>query len=150
MKLTTAVLAAGAAASLHRHGRRRPAQAGRAAARRTERGGRRAEPARPAGLHPRRQLPFLASIVMNSDIRRRCWARFGDLRAHEADDKRAEHFTEVLNQTAKAHQEASPQKPDDTGPNPDVMDQATPSPTAVWHQAPGPNRVPASRTTHLY
>ncbi|AWW36455.1 DUF6082 family protein [Streptomyces cadmiisoli] len=52
------------------------------------------------------QLPFYASMLMNSDVCRRYWARFGDLRAQEAEgDERAEHFTKVLNQAAKAHQE---------------------------------------------
>lgn len=46
---------------------------------------------------------------MNSDVCRRYWARFGDLRAQEAEgDERAEHFTKVLNQAAQAHQEAQP------------------------------------------
>lgn len=55
------------------------------------------------------QLPFYASMLMNSDVCRRYWARFGDLRAQEAEgDERAEHFTKVLNQAAQAHQEAQP------------------------------------------
>lgn len=55
------------------------------------------------------QLPFFASMVMASDVCRRYWARFGNLRAQEAEgDKRAQHFTEVLDQAATAHQEAQP------------------------------------------
>ncbi|MFE2518352.1 DUF6082 family protein [Streptomyces mirabilis] len=55
------------------------------------------------------QLPLYASMLMNSDVCQRYWARFGDLRAQEAEgDERAEHFTKVLNQAAKAHQEAQP------------------------------------------
>jgi hypothetical protein len=54
-------------------------------------------------------LPFFASVVMNSDVCRRYWARFGDLRAQEAEgDERAEHFTRVLDQAAKAHQDPQP------------------------------------------
>lgn len=55
------------------------------------------------------QLPFFASMVMNSDVCRRYWARFGDFRAQEAEgDERAEHFTEVLNLAAKIHPQAQP------------------------------------------
>ncbi|MEU1893827.1 DUF6082 family protein [Streptomyces pristinaespiralis] len=50
------------------------------------------------------QLPFFASVVMNSDVCRRYWARFGELRAQEAEgDERAEHFTDALNRAAHAH-----------------------------------------------
>ncbi|MFF5573092.1 MULTISPECIES: DUF6082 family protein [Streptomyces] len=55
------------------------------------------------------QLPFYASMLMNSDVCRRYWARFGDLRAQEAEgDERAEHFTEVLDRAAKTHSRAQP------------------------------------------
>ncbi|MEU8954865.1 DUF6082 family protein [Streptomyces sp. NPDC048518] len=48
------------------------------------------------------QLPFFASLVMSNDVCRRYWKRFGDLRVQEAEgDKRAEHFTRVLDQAAK-------------------------------------------------
>ncbi|MDJ0466060.1 DUF6082 family protein [Streptomyces sp. H27-C3] len=54
-------------------------------------------------------LPFFASMVMKSDVCRRYWSRFGDLRAQEAEgDERAEQFTRVLDQAAKAHQEPQP------------------------------------------
>ncbi|MEW1687528.1 DUF6082 family protein [Streptomyces sp. NPDC091265] len=52
------------------------------------------------------QLPFFASMVMTSDVCRRYWARFGDLRAQEAEgDKRAEHFTRALEAAARFHPE---------------------------------------------
>ncbi|MGW2137606.1 DUF6082 family protein [Streptomyces sp. NPDC001773] len=52
------------------------------------------------------QLPFFASMVMNSDVCRRYWARFGDLRAQEAEgDERAEHFTRALEAAARFHPE---------------------------------------------
>src|SRR5690606_40735768 len=55
------------------------------------------------------QLPFYAEMVMSSDVCRRYWQRFGDLRAQEAEgDKRAEHFTRVLDQAAKNHPQAQP------------------------------------------
>ncbi len=55
------------------------------------------------------QLPFFAAMVMNSDVCRRYWARFGDLRAQEAEgDERAEHFTEALDQAAKARLRSQP------------------------------------------
>ncbi len=55
------------------------------------------------------QLPFYASKLMESDVCRRYWHRFGDLRAQEAEgDERAEHFTRVLDQAAKNHPQAPP------------------------------------------
>ncbi|MET8723789.1 DUF6082 family protein [Streptomyces misionensis] len=55
------------------------------------------------------QLPFYASMVMSSDVCRRYWHRFGDLRAREAEgDQRAEHFTHVLDQAAKNQPHAQP------------------------------------------
>ncbi|GJF21012.1 DUF6082 family protein [Streptomyces sp. HO565] len=55
------------------------------------------------------QLPFYAEMVMSSDVCRRYWQRFGDLRAQEAEgDKQAEHFTRVLDQAAKNHPQAQP------------------------------------------
>ncbi|MGA5191576.1 DUF6082 family protein [Streptomyces griseoincarnatus] len=55
------------------------------------------------------QLPLYASMLMTSDVCRRYWARFGDLRAQEAEgDERAEHFTEVLDRAAKTHSRAQP------------------------------------------
>ncbi|MFE4212259.1 DUF6082 family protein [Streptomyces sp. NPDC056844] len=55
------------------------------------------------GFVPDERLPFFASMVMSSDVCRRYWARFGDLRAQEADgDQRAERFTEALNRAAAA------------------------------------------------
>ncbi|MEV8424529.1 DUF6082 family protein [Streptomyces niveus] len=55
------------------------------------------------------QLPFFASMVMNSDICRRYWARFGDLRAQEAEgDERAEQFTDALNRAAQAYSHEHP------------------------------------------
>ena len=55
------------------------------------------------------QLPFFASMLMDSDVCRRYWNRFGDLRAQEAEgDERAKHFTEVLDQAAKNHPRAWP------------------------------------------
>ncbi|MFF3976617.1 DUF6082 family protein [Streptomyces sp. NPDC001828] len=54
-------------------------------------------------------LPFFASMVMSSDVCRRYWSRFGDLRAREAEgDERAEHFTRVLDQAAKNNSQAQP------------------------------------------
>lgn len=54
-------------------------------------------------------LPFFASMVMSSDVCRRYWQRFGDLRAREAEgDERAEHFTLALDQAAKNHPQAQP------------------------------------------
>ncbi|MEU0684831.1 MULTISPECIES: DUF6082 family protein [Streptomyces] len=52
-------------------------------------------------------LPWYAAKLMESDVCRRYWQRFGDLRAQEAeDDERAEHFTRVLDQAAKNHLQA--------------------------------------------
>ncbi|MEU3299818.1 DUF6082 family protein [Streptomyces sp. NPDC006678] len=49
-------------------------------------------------------LPFFASMVMSSDVCRRYWHRFGDLRAREAEgDERAERFTDALNRAVQAH-----------------------------------------------
>ncbi|CAM5549869.1 DUF6082 family protein [Streptomyces purpurascens] len=54
-------------------------------------------------------LPWYASKLMESDVCRRYWNRFGDLRAEEAEgDERAEHFTRVLDQAAKNHPQAQP------------------------------------------
>ncbi|MFI8836063.1 DUF6082 family protein [Streptomyces afghaniensis] len=54
-------------------------------------------------------LPWYASKLMESDVCRRYWNRFGDLRAEEAEgDDRAEHFTRVLDQAAKNHPQAQP------------------------------------------
>ncbi|MGJ5751516.1 hypothetical protein FB563_4142 [Streptomyces puniciscabiei] len=54
-------------------------------------------------------LPFFASVVMSTEVCRRYWHRFGDLRAQEAEgDERAEHFTRVLDQAAKNHAQAQP------------------------------------------
>ncbi|MFJ8048230.1 DUF6082 family protein [Streptomyces luteogriseus] len=54
-------------------------------------------------------LPWYASKLMESDVCRRYWTRFGDLRAAEAEgDERAEHFTKVLDQAAKNHPQAQP------------------------------------------
>ncbi|MER6331416.1 DUF6082 family protein [Streptomyces sp. NPDC001034] len=56
------------------------------------------------------QLPFYASLVMSSDVCRRYWHRFGDLRAREAEgDERAEHFTRLLDQAAKKHPQTQPE-----------------------------------------
>ncbi|SFY48729.1 DUF6082 family protein [Streptomyces sp. F-1] len=55
------------------------------------------------------QLPFYASMVMSSDVCRRYWHRFGDLRAREAEgDPRAEYFTHVLDQAAKNQPHTQP------------------------------------------
>ncbi|WP_234433023.1 DUF6082 family protein [Streptomyces sp. NRRL S-1824] len=58
-----------------------------------------------------KQLPFFASMVMNSDVCRRYWARFGDLRAQEAEgDERASRFTDAMNQAAQtqSHEHLTP------------------------------------------
>ncbi|MEW2620951.1 DUF6082 family protein [Streptomyces sp. NPDC048106] len=56
------------------------------------------------------QLPFYASLIMSSDVCRRYWHRFGDLRAREAEgDERAEHFTRLLDQAAKKHPQTQPE-----------------------------------------
>ncbi|GAB2718986.1 DUF6082 family protein [Streptomyces bullii] len=48
------------------------------------------------------QLPFYAAKLMESDVCRRYWQRFGGLRAEEAEgDEQGEHFTRVLDQAAK-------------------------------------------------
>lgn len=52
-------------------------------------------------------LPWYAAKLMESDVCRRYWQRFGDLRAQEAEgDERADHFTRVLDQAAKNHLQA--------------------------------------------
>ncbi|WP_232626997.1 DUF6082 family protein [Streptomyces alfalfae] len=54
-------------------------------------------------------LPCYAAMVMSSDVCRRYWQRFGDLRAQEAEgDERTEHFTRVLDHAAKNHPQAQP------------------------------------------
>lgn len=59
------------------------------------------------GFVPAGHLPWYAAQLMDSDVCRRYWARFGDLRAQEAEgDERAEHFTRVLDQAAKNHPHA--------------------------------------------
>ncbi|MEU2227028.1 DUF6082 family protein [Streptomyces sp. NPDC018347] len=61
------------------------------------------------GLVRTGQLPFYASMLMDSDVCRRYWNCFGDLRTQEAaGDERAEHFTKVLDQAAKSHPQAQP------------------------------------------
>lgn len=55
------------------------------------------------------QLPFFASMIMSSEVCRRYWARFGDLRAQEAEgDERAERFTDALNRAAQAYSHEHP------------------------------------------
>ncbi|MFI8221346.1 DUF6082 family protein [Streptomyces sp. NPDC085932] len=59
------------------------------------------------GFVPAGHLPWYAAQLMDSDVCRRYWARFGDLRAQEAEgNERAEHFTRVLAQAAKNHPHA--------------------------------------------
>lgn len=54
------------------------------------------------GFVPKGHLPFHAAWIMKSDVSRRYWKRFGDLRAQEAEgDERAEHFTRVLSHAAE-------------------------------------------------
>ncbi|MFD9925721.1 DUF6082 family protein [[Kitasatospora] papulosa] len=54
------------------------------------------------GFVPKRHLPFHAEWIMKSDVSRRHWKHFGDLRAQEAEgDERAEHFTRVLSHAAE-------------------------------------------------
>ncbi|MFF8855766.1 DUF6082 family protein [Streptomyces althioticus] len=54
-------------------------------------------------------LPWYAAKLMESDVCRRYWQHFGDLRAQEAEgDEQAEHFTRVLDQAAKNHPQAQP------------------------------------------
>ncbi|MER8226117.1 DUF6082 family protein [Streptomyces sp. NPDC094143] len=61
------------------------------------------------GFVPAGHLPWYAAQLMDSNVCRRYWARFGDLRAQEAEgDERAEHFTRVLAQAAKNHPQAQP------------------------------------------
>jgi hypothetical protein len=55
------------------------------------------------------QLPFYASKLMESDVCRGYWLRFGGLRAVEAEgDERAEYFTRVLDQAAKNRPQGQP------------------------------------------
>ncbi|MFD5163661.1 DUF6082 family protein [Streptomyces hawaiiensis] len=55
------------------------------------------------------QLPFYAAKLMESDVCRRYWERFGGLRAEEAEgDEQAEHFTRVLDQAARKHSQVQP------------------------------------------
>ncbi|WP_333743023.1 DUF6082 family protein [Streptomyces ardesiacus] len=52
-------------------------------------------------------LPWHAAKLMESDVCRRYWDRFGDFRAEEAEgDEQAEHFTRVLDRAAKNHGQA--------------------------------------------
>ncbi|MFE9913253.1 DUF6082 family protein [Streptomyces clavifer] len=61
------------------------------------------------GFVPNGHLPFHASWIMKSDVSRRYWKHFGDLRAQEADgDERAERFTDALNRAAHAHTQEHP------------------------------------------
>lgn len=54
------------------------------------------------------QMPFYASEIMDTEVCRKYWARYGNLRAREAEgDGRAEQFTEALNQAANAHSQAN-------------------------------------------
>ncbi|CAL9453649.1 DUF6082 family protein [Streptomyces sp. enrichment culture] len=54
-------------------------------------------------------LPWYAAKLMESDVCRRYWQRFGDIRAQEAEgNEQAEHFTRVLDQAAKNHPRAQP------------------------------------------
>ncbi|MFH9612942.1 DUF6082 family protein [Streptomyces pratensis] len=51
---------------------------------------------------PKGNLPLFAAWIMKSDVSRRYWKHFGDLRAQEAEgDERAEHFTRVLDYAAE-------------------------------------------------
>ncbi|NEB12267.1 peptide transporter permease SapC [Streptomyces coelicoflavus] len=55
------------------------------------------------------QLPFYAAMVMDFEVCRRYWKRFGDLRAQEAEgDEQAQHFTRALDEAAKNHPQAQP------------------------------------------
>ncbi|MEU9059070.1 DUF6082 family protein [Streptomyces sp. NPDC048430] len=48
------------------------------------------------GFVPKGHLPFHAAWIMKSDVSRRYWKHFGDLRAQEADgDERTERFTDA-------------------------------------------------------
>ncbi|MFG2593916.1 DUF6082 family protein [Streptomyces sp. NPDC048438] len=61
------------------------------------------------GFVPKGHLPFHAAWIMKSDVSRRYWKHFGDLRAQEAEgDEPAEHFTRVLDQAAQAHSNEHP------------------------------------------
>ncbi|MEV5451788.1 peptide transporter permease SapC [Streptomyces sp. NPDC052535] len=52
-------------------------------------------------------LPFYAAKLMESDVCQRYWKRFGGLRAEEAEgDEQAEHFTRVLDRAAKNRPQA--------------------------------------------
>ncbi|AWL37122.1 MULTISPECIES: DUF6082 family protein [unclassified Streptomyces] len=54
------------------------------------------------GFVPKGHLPFHAEWIMKSDVSRRYWKHFGDLRAQEAEgNERAKHFTRVLSHAAK-------------------------------------------------
>ncbi|RPK91966.1 DUF6082 family protein [Streptomyces sp. ADI98-10] len=54
------------------------------------------------GFIPKGHLPFFAAWIMKSDVSRRYWKHFGDLRTQEAEgDERAEHFTRVLDHAAE-------------------------------------------------
>ncbi|MER7194835.1 DUF6082 family protein [Streptomyces flaveolus] len=54
-------------------------------------------------------LPFYAAKLMENDVCRRYWARFGDLRAQEAEgDERAEFFTRMLGKAAKNRPQTKP------------------------------------------
>ncbi|MGZ2358525.1 DUF6082 family protein [Streptomyces sp. 372A] len=54
------------------------------------------------GFVPKGHLPLHAAWIMKSDVSRRYWKHFGDLRAQEAEgDERAEHFTRVLDHAAE-------------------------------------------------
>ncbi|MFJ8980138.1 DUF6082 family protein [Streptomyces sp. NPDC102282] len=58
------------------------------------------------GFVPKGHLPFHAAWIMKSDVSRRYWSHFGDLRAQEAEgDDRSEHFTRVLEAAARFHPE---------------------------------------------
>ncbi|MEV5605541.1 DUF6082 family protein [Streptomyces sp. NPDC052299] len=54
-------------------------------------------------------LPFLAEMAMSYKVCQRYWDKYGQLRAEEAaGDARAERFTRVLDQAARASREAQP------------------------------------------
>ncbi len=54
-------------------------------------------------------LPWYAAKLMESDVCRRYWQRFGGLRAEEAEgDEQGEHFTQVLDRAAKNYPSAQP------------------------------------------
>ncbi|MFJ4973019.1 DUF6082 family protein [Streptomyces sp. NPDC088755] len=61
------------------------------------------------GFVPKGHLPFFAAWIMKSEVSRRYWKHFGDLRAQEAEgDERAEHFTRVLARAAEDAPHAHP------------------------------------------